>query len=168
MKLLSRKKTEVLTGLLLGFSACAGELALPAAPDQWKIHAESGDRVRLEQNNGIFAIHYDLNIRKSVLCGHVDQKQAVADLLLQKPVSLPEDAFRVRFEASGVVINTLRNKENVTLCPLLRDSTGELLWYFPLEGDHLKAGTKNWSVFETNHFFAGEAGGKTFGVGESL
>ena len=159
--------TMFLAGILSVFSVCAGELVLPA-PDQWEIRTQSGDRVRLEQKNGIFSIAYDLNIRQSVLCGHVDQKQAAADLLLKTPIPLSEDAFRIRFEASGVVINTLRNKENVTLCPLLRDATGELLWYFPLEGDHLKAGTKNWSLFETNHFFAGEAGGKTFGIGESL
>ncbi len=161
------KKTAFLACALLMFTACAGELVLPADPDQWQISASSGDLVRLEWQKGILGIRYDLNIRKSVLCGHIDQKQAAADLLLKTPIPLPDDVFRIRFEASRVVINSLRNKENVTLCPLLRDSTGELLWYFPLSGDHLNAGTGNWSLFETNHFFAGEAGGKTFGVGES-
>jgi len=132
--------------------------ALPLA--RWQVETKPGDTVGLRDAQGTLALDLDLDVKDTILHGHVTFNQATARLLLKQPIKLAPDQRRVIFEACG--IDKKPEKESfLQLLPLIRDAEGEVLRYECYPAPHLLHGTTRWGTWCTRYLYGAEAGGAT-------
>ena len=165
------KVTLILLSTVLFRTLRADETAssrkLPVLPvSAWETRTAQGSVVKLSDREGCLAIKYKVDVKQLHQVGHVAYKQASFQILLKHPVPVNGQESRVIFTAKGMNLRP-RMLPSVTLMPLLRDASGELLRYYPSPVNHLKSGTENWSDWTTRDFYSGEAGGATMDIFEA-
>lgn len=150
---------------ILGAAAAPAGLGDPLATlpaDRWSIAAEPGDDVQLTAQGKVLKVSY----RVTVAPPRDRQGTSIAEgsfrLYLKEATPLRREVGRLIYEVRGIRCDDLVYREGIKtaiVAPLLRDASGEVFRYFPVDYPHLKAGTFNWGKRMTRYLYAGEAGG---------
>ncbi|HEY3377894.1 MAG TPA: beta-galactosidase, partial [Armatimonadota bacterium] len=151
---------------MAAFSAVTPILTTPLS--QWRIEANPDDAVTLAAQDECLVVNYRLHVNTVQVAGNQTFQQGAFRLLLAKPLPLSADQTRILFAAKG--IESAPNNGAVPradLCPIVSDANGEQFIYRPIPVPHLNAGTKKWSTWMSNYFYAGEAGGATYAISDA-
>ncbi len=126
-------------------------------PSLWQ---SGGEGITLSEQDGVLAIHFDVEIERSQRIQHLTVLEESRLLELAEPVPIGREYERIFFDARGQDGSAESRRGTVFLRPVIEDENGERFSYEPYRMDTVQfGGAQDWTAWSTRPFWTSEAGG---------